>query len=55
MKAQELGIRAFLHAIEEGGLNAGDARLQIMPEVNDKRHAATESLPIMVPREIDLH
>jgi hypothetical protein len=54
MKAQGQGIRELVQAIEKGGLRAPGIRLRIVPEVNDRREKATDPLPIVAPRDIDL-
>ncbi|MGB7761701.1 MAG: hypothetical protein WBL61_17850 [Bryobacteraceae bacterium] len=54
MKAQEQGIRAWIQAIANGGLPASGVRLRIVPEVNDKRQNATDPLPAVAPRDIEL-
>ena len=58
IEAQEQGIRAFLQHIEKFsylGPPVPDIRLQILPEVIDKRQDTTGLLPVVAPRYVDLH
>jgi hypothetical protein len=55
MTAQEQGILAFIHALDQNGLHAPEIRQRIVPEVNDKRQKPAEPLPAFAAREIELH
>jgi hypothetical protein len=55
MEAQEQNIRALIQDIERLGLSATNVHLRIVPTVDDRQQAATDSLPPLQTREIDLH
>jgi hypothetical protein len=55
MEVQAQGIQELIQHIEEGGLSAPGIHLQIIPEVIDQRHGATNVLPTPPPRPFELH
>jgi hypothetical protein len=51
LKAQEQGIRGLIQAAKKRGMDgASGMRLQIVPEVNDRRRNPAEPLPVITPR-----
>ncbi len=54
MSAQEQGIRTLIQKLERWRMRAPDMHLRIVPEVVDKRLSATDSLPGVPERVIEL-